>query len=88
MGSTWAVDLANVGPVYPWVGTELIMVIVAAPEVMFFLLFFGYILSGLFAYFWRYLKGPGKSQKEGAAGEEASDENGEGEGKEALDTHS
>jgi hypothetical protein len=29
MGSTWAVDLANVGPVYPWVGAELIMVIVA-----------------------------------------------------------
>jgi flagellar biosynthesis regulator FlaF len=29
MGSTWAVDLANVGPVYPWVGTELIMVIIA-----------------------------------------------------------
>jgi hypothetical protein len=29
MGSTWAVDLANVGPVYPWQGTELIMVIVA-----------------------------------------------------------
>jgi hypothetical protein len=29
MGSTWAVDLANVGPIYPWQGTELIMVIVA-----------------------------------------------------------
>ena len=29
MGSTWAVDLANVGPIYPWQGLELIMVIVA-----------------------------------------------------------
>ena len=29
MGSTWAVDLANVGAIYPWQGTELIMVIVA-----------------------------------------------------------
>jgi len=29
MGSTWAVDLANIGPVYPWLGSELIMVIVA-----------------------------------------------------------
>jgi hypothetical protein len=28
MGSTWAVDLANVGPIYPWQGYELIMVIV------------------------------------------------------------
>jgi len=28
MGSDWAVDLANVGPVYPWQGLELIMVIV------------------------------------------------------------
>ena len=26
---TWAVDLANVGAVYPWQGTEVIMVIVA-----------------------------------------------------------
>lgn len=82
-------ELVKRQPFYFLVGLIiLIMVIVAAPEVMFFLLFFGYILSGLFAYFWRYLKGPGKSQKEGEAGEEASDENGEGEGKEALDTHS
>ena len=29
MGSTWAVDLANTGAVYPWQGYELIMVIVA-----------------------------------------------------------
>jgi hypothetical protein len=29
MGSTWAVDLANIGPIYPWQGSELIMVIVA-----------------------------------------------------------
>ena len=29
MGSTWAVDLANVGAIYPWIGSELIMVIVA-----------------------------------------------------------
>ncbi len=29
MGSTWAVDLANVGAVYPWLGFEVIMVIVA-----------------------------------------------------------
>jgi len=29
MGSTWAVDLANIGPVYPWVGAELIMVVIA-----------------------------------------------------------
>jgi hypothetical protein len=27
--TTWAVDLANVGPVYPWIGYELIMVLVA-----------------------------------------------------------
>jgi len=26
--TTWAVDLANVGPIYPWQGLELIMVIV------------------------------------------------------------
>lgn len=26
---TWAVDLANVGAVYPWVGLEVIMVIAA-----------------------------------------------------------
>ena len=29
MGSTWAVDLANVGAVYPWLGWEVIMVVVA-----------------------------------------------------------
>jgi len=29
MGSTWAVDLANVGAVYPWLGLEVIMVVVA-----------------------------------------------------------
>ena len=29
MGSTWAVDLKDVGAVYPWVGLELIMVLVA-----------------------------------------------------------
>ena len=29
MGSTWAVDLANMGAVYPWLGTEVIMVAVA-----------------------------------------------------------
>jgi hypothetical protein len=29
MGSTWAVDLANIGPVYPWMGLEVIMVLVA-----------------------------------------------------------
>lgn len=29
MGSTWAVDLANVGPIYPWLGWEVIMVVVA-----------------------------------------------------------
>jgi hypothetical protein len=29
MGSTWAVDLANVGAVYPWLGLELVMVLVA-----------------------------------------------------------
>ncbi|HWM32183.1 MAG TPA: hypothetical protein VNO69_10870 [Methyloceanibacter sp.] len=27
--TTWAVDLANVGPVYPWIGFEVIMVLVA-----------------------------------------------------------
>ena len=27
MGSTWAVDLANVKAIYPWQGAELIMVI-------------------------------------------------------------
>lgn len=29
MGSDWAVDLANVGAIYPWRGLELVMVIVA-----------------------------------------------------------
>ena len=32
---TWAVDLADVGAVYPWQGTEVIMVVVA---VVFWLL--------------------------------------------------
>ena len=27
MGSDWAVDLANVGAVYPWQGLEVIMVL-------------------------------------------------------------
>ena len=27
MVSTWAVDLANVGPIYPWQGSELILAI-------------------------------------------------------------
>jgi hypothetical protein len=27
--TTWAVDLANIGAVYPWVGAEVIMVIAA-----------------------------------------------------------
>lgn len=27
--TTWAVDLANVGAVYPWIGAELIMLLVA-----------------------------------------------------------
>ncbi|HEX9769674.1 MAG TPA: hypothetical protein VGA50_10915 [Kiloniellales bacterium] len=29
MVDSWAVDLANIGPIYPWVGTEGIMFIVA-----------------------------------------------------------
>jgi hypothetical protein len=29
MGSTWAVDLANVGAIYPWQGLTLVMVLVA-----------------------------------------------------------
>ena len=29
MGNDWAVDLAEVGAVYPWQGLELIMVVVA-----------------------------------------------------------
>jgi len=29
MGSTWAVDLADIGAVYPWQGLELIMVLAA-----------------------------------------------------------
>jgi len=29
MVESWAVDLADVGPIYPWVGTEGIMFIVA-----------------------------------------------------------
>jgi hypothetical protein len=29
MGSTWAVDLKDIGAVYPWVGLEVIMVLVA-----------------------------------------------------------
>jgi hypothetical protein len=28
MGSTWAVDLANVEAIYPWLGLEVIMVLV------------------------------------------------------------
>ncbi len=29
MGNSWAVDLANVGAIYPWQGSEVIMFIVA-----------------------------------------------------------
>lgn len=29
MGSDWAVDLANVGAIYPWQGSEVWMVILA-----------------------------------------------------------
>lgn len=29
MGSTWAVDLKDIGAVYPWLGWEVIMVVVA-----------------------------------------------------------
>jgi hypothetical protein len=29
MGSSWAVDLKDVGAVYPWIGLEVIMVLVA-----------------------------------------------------------
>jgi flagellar biosynthesis regulator FlaF len=29
MGSTWAVDLKDIGAVYPWLGVEVIMVVVA-----------------------------------------------------------
>jgi len=29
MGSSWAVDLKDVGAVYPWLGLEVIMVLVA-----------------------------------------------------------
>ena len=29
MGNSWAVDLANVGAVYPWQGLEVIMVLIA-----------------------------------------------------------
>jgi hypothetical protein len=29
MGNSWAVDLANVGAVYPWLGYEVIMVVIA-----------------------------------------------------------
>ncbi len=29
MVNSWAVDLANVGPIYPWVGAEWIMFILA-----------------------------------------------------------
>jgi hypothetical protein len=29
MGSDWAVDLANVAAVYPWQGSEMLMVVVA-----------------------------------------------------------
>lgn len=29
MGSDWAVDLANVGAVYPWQGLEIVLVLVA-----------------------------------------------------------
>jgi hypothetical protein len=29
MGSTWAVDLADIGAVYPWQGLEVIMALVA-----------------------------------------------------------
>jgi flagellar biosynthesis regulator FlaF len=28
MGSTWAVDLKDIGAVYPWVGWELTMVLI------------------------------------------------------------
>jgi hypothetical protein len=29
MGNSWAVDLANIGAVYPWIGWEVVMVVVA-----------------------------------------------------------
>lgn len=29
MGSTWAVDLANISAIYPWQGMEFVMVIAA-----------------------------------------------------------
>jgi hypothetical protein len=29
MGSSWAVDLKDIGAVYPWLGLEVIMVVVA-----------------------------------------------------------
>jgi hypothetical protein len=29
MGSSWAVDLKDIGAVYPWLGLEVIMVLVA-----------------------------------------------------------
>ena len=29
MGNSWAVDLANIGAIYPWQGSEVIMFIVA-----------------------------------------------------------
>ena len=29
MGNSWAVDLANIGAIYPWQGSEVIMFLVA-----------------------------------------------------------
>lgn len=29
MGDTWAVDLSKVGAIYPWLGWEVVMVVVA-----------------------------------------------------------
>lgn len=57
-------ELVKRQPFYFLVGLIiLIMVIVAAPEIMFFLLFFGYVISGPIGYFWYYLRGPKKPKE-------------------------
>jgi len=79
-------ELVKRQPFYFLVGLIImIMVIVAAPEIMFFLLFFGYALSGPAGYFWHYLRGPRKAKPESESGTENDPESDDSESKEALD---
>ena len=61
MGSTWTVDLANVGAVYPWQGSELIMVIIAVLLAIIILPPYPFILQALGSdeFRWQFIAGAG-----------------------------